>query len=248
MSDDATPEHASGQSYLRRLARLVDALADTQGRQVVEVGARVGASIADGGVLHLFGAGHSRLPAEDVCIRAGSLTATRAIWPDRLSDKFERHEGLAPVVLSLGDVQPGEVLVVISNSGINPMPVEVATEARKRGAYVVGLGSREHSLATPSRHSGGQRLLDVCDAFLDTGVPAGDALVHDDRLPAPVGPASTVAGAALLHAVLVEAAGWLVAHGHTPPLRISRNLPGGDEHNAAISRRYAARIPELRWV
>jgi len=248
VTEDAARITASGREYLRRLARLVDSLADTQQPQIADLGERIGESVAGGGVLHLFGAGHSRLVAEDVCIRAGTLTSTRAIWPDRLSDKFERYEGLAPVVLSLGDIQAGEVLVVISNSGINPMPVEVAAEARKRGAYVVGVGSREHSLATPSRHSGGQRLLDVCDVFLDTGVPAGDALIHDERLPAPVGPASTVAGTALLHAVLVEAMGWMVTHGRTPPVRISRNLPGGDEHNAAISRQYAGRIPELRWV
>lgn len=247
MSDPARVQ-ATGQAYLRSLALVVQGLADTHTKQIPDIGARVGASLGAGGVLHLFGAGHSRLAAEDVCIRAGSLTATRAIWPDRMSDKFERYEGLAPVVLSLGDVQPGEILMVISNSGINPMPIDVATEARDRGAYVVGVGSREHSLAVPSRHSSGQRLLDVCDTYLDTRVPAGDALIQDERLQAPVGPASTIAAAALLHAVLVEATGWLVGNGHIPPLRISRNMPGGDEHNAELSRQYAQRIPELKWV
>ena len=133
MNDGNETGRVTGEEYLRGLARLVADLADTQGKQIVTVGARVGASIAEGGVLHLFGAGHSRLPAVDVCIRASSLTATRAIWPDPLSDKFERIEGLAQVVLSLGDLQRGEVLVVISNSGINPMPLEVALEARTRG-------------------------------------------------------------------------------------------------------------------
>jgi uncharacterized phosphosugar-binding protein len=243
-----TPGPVTGTAYLHAVADLLRSVAADQGPAVTTVGEIVGRSVAQGGVVHLFGAGHSRLPAEDVCLRAASLTSSRAIWPDRVSDKFERFGGLAPVVLRQGDVRPGEVLFVISNSGINPMPIEVAQQARASGATVVGVGSRQHSLATASRHADGLRLLDVCDVFLDTGVPAGDALLTDDALPGPVGPASTIAAAALLHAVLVEATGWMVQAGHVPPVRISRNLPGGDEHNAAISQRYADRIPELRWV
>ena len=237
-----------GARYLHAVAELLVSVADTQAAAIGRVGEIVGRSVAQGGVVHLFGAGHSRLPAEDVCLRAASLTSSRAIWPDRVSDKFERFGGLAPVVLKQGDVRAGEVLFVISNSGINPMPIEVAQQARATGATVVGVGSRQHSLATASRQADGVRLMDVCDVFLDTGVPAGDALIEADGLPGPVGPASTIMAAALLHAVLVEATGWMVSAGHVPPVRISRNLPGGDEHNAAISRRYADRIPELRWV
>jgi uncharacterized phosphosugar-binding protein len=89
--------------------------------------------------------------------------------------------------------------------------------------------------------------MEVVDVFLDTGVPAGDALFHPPDTP-PVGPASTVAASALVHATLVEASRWLVDHGHEPPIRRSRNLPGGEEHNTAVAARYLDRLPELRWM
>lgn len=235
----------SAEAYLRALEQLLRELRETQLPAVGEVAEAVGRCIAAGGVVHVFGSGHSHLVAEEVFVRAGTLTAVRALWPQQITDRFERVEGLGGAVLDMGDVRPGEVLFVISNSGINPLPIDVALEGRRRGAYTVGVGSRAHSLAAESRHSSGCRLCDVCDRFLDTRVPPGDALLRLPGLPYPLGPASTVAAVSLVQAVLAEAVRWLVDRGHDAPVRISRNLPGGDEHNAALAERYRGRIPEL---
>lgn len=235
----------SAEAYLNALSDLLADLAKTQLETVRAVGAIAGRSVADGGIIHLFGSGHSHMAAEEVFVRAGTLTTVRAIWPEQVTDKLERVPGLGAAVLNMGDVRPGEVLFVISNSGINPLPIDVALEGRRRGAVTVAVTSRQHSLAVESRYSGGQRLLDACDYVLDTRVPPGDALLTIAGLPGPVGPASTVASVALIQAVMAEAVHWMVENGFEPPIRISRNMPGGDTHNDRLASRYRDRIPEL---
>ncbi|HYF80211.1 MAG TPA: SIS domain-containing protein [Symbiobacteriaceae bacterium] len=235
----------SGQAYLQAVSALLAELQATQLESVRQVGEVIGRSVADGGIVHLFGSGHSHMAAEEVFVRAGTLTTVRAIWPEQITDKLERVEGLGTSILKMGDVRPGEVLFVISNSGINPMPVDVALEARQHGAVTVAVTSTQHSLAVPSRHSSGRRLMDVCDYLLDTRVPAGDVLLTVPGLGYPIGPASTVASVSLIQAAMAEAVHWLVANGHEPPVRISRNMPGGDAHNDRLGQRYRDRIPEL---
>lgn len=232
-------------AYLQRLVALVQEIEVDQIDTIQAVAARMGQSIAEGGIVHLFGSGHSHLAAEEVFVRAGTLTTVRAIWPQQITDKFERVEGLGASVLRLGDVRPSEVLFVISNSGINPLPIDVALEARGRGAVTVAVSSKAHSLAAPCRHSGGKRLFEICDYFLDTHVPPGDAVLDLPGLPYRIGPASTVASVALIQATMSETVEWLLARGYEPPVRISRNLPGGDAHNDALGERYRSRIPEL---
>lgn len=235
----------SADAYLSALAALISEIQTTQLEPIRAVGECIGRSVASGGIVHLFGSGHSHMAAEEVFIRSGTLTTVRAIWPDMITDKLERLEGLGTAVLSMGDVRSGEVLFIISNSGINPMPIDVALEARLRGATTVAVTSRQHSLAVPSRHSNGKRLMEVCDFVLDTCVPAGDALLEIEGSPGPVGPASTVGSVAVIQAAMAEAVTWMTKNGHQPPVRISRNMPGGDEHNDRLGQRYRDRIPEL---
>lgn len=235
----------SAEVYHDALLKLLHEIRETQLDTVKEIGSVIGRSVAGDGVVHLFGSGHSHMAAEEFFARAGMLTTVRAIWPQQITDKLERVEGLGASILEMGDVRPGEVLFVISNSGINPMPIDVALEGKKRGAITVGVGSRAHSMAAPSRHSSGKRLLDVCDYFLDTRVPAGDALLHLDSPKIAFGPASTLGALTLIHMAMAEAIDWMVQEGIEPPVRMSRNLPGGDAHNDRLAERYRSRIPEL---
>jgi uncharacterized phosphosugar-binding protein len=234
----------SAEGYLAAMISVIQEM-EAQIGTLKRVGATIGQSVANDGIIHLFGSGHSHMVANEVYIRAGCLTTVKAIWPDGTTARFERTEGLGQPVLKMGDVRAGEVLFVISNSGINPMPTDVALEAKKLGAITVGVGSRKHSVSTPSRHSSGKRLMDVCDYFLDTCVPVGDAMLSLPNLPFKFGPSSTAAGMILVHAALAEAVAWMADHGYMPPVRISRNMPGGDENNAILRDRYRDRLPEL---
>ncbi|MGH3385397.1 MAG: sugar isomerase domain-containing protein [Nocardioidaceae bacterium] len=236
----------SSHEYLARAALLLQRLDEQEGERIERVGADVARSVASGGIVHLFGSGHSHMAAEEPFVRAGTLTAVRAIWPQQITDRFERVPGLGAAVLSMDDVREGEVLFVISNSGRNPLPIDVALAGSACGAYVVGVGSSAHAQATPSRHPDGHHLVDVVDEFLDTHVPVGDALLSDlDGLP-PLGPSSTLASVALINAVMVHAAVAMRDLGYEPPVRVSRNVPGGDAVNDRLAGRYGDRIPELR--
>lgn len=236
----------SAREYLTRAATLLQTLNDQEIERLEQLGERIGRSVAKGGIVHLFGSGHSHMAAEEPFIRAGTLTAVRAIWPQQITDRFERVAGLGPSILSMGDVRDGEVLFVISNSGRNPLPVDVALAGSALGAYVVGVGSSAHANAVPSRHPDGHHLINVVDEFLDTHVPAGDALCDDLNGLPPIGPGSTLASVALVDAVMVQAAVAMQQMGHEPPIRVSRNMPGGDAINDRLGEIYGDRIPELR--
>lgn len=230
-------------AYLAYLRQLLD----PAGTDIVEAAARrIADCLGAGGVLHVFGTGHSQLVALELAERAAGLAAVNAIAVPALSPTegrraaaTERLTGYGDVIAEAEDLRAGEVLVVISNSGVNPVPIEVALAGRDRGLCVVAVTSRAHSLAATSRHPAGLRLLDTADLVLDTGVPAGDAAVE---LPgaAPTGPLSTVVAAALLHATTARAAELLAAAGTSPPTLVSQNL-AADDVNAALFARFADR-------
>jgi uncharacterized phosphosugar-binding protein len=127
------------------------------------------------------------------------------------SSRLERLTGLADEILELRGVTEGDCLLVISNSGRNAVPVEMARGARERGATVIALTSLAHSGSIDSRTPGGERLFEVADIVIDNcGVP-GDAIVP--RRPYPIGPTATVVGALLLQAMMCEVADELDRRG-----------------------------------
>jgi uncharacterized phosphosugar-binding protein len=188
-------------------------------------------SVARGGMLHLFGSGHSHMVCEEVFRRAGGLCCVNAIMDPALSghgyfsSTLERLEGYVPTVLGQFDLRPGETLVVISNSGINAAPVEAALYAKSKGLKVVAITSLTHSQAVPSRVSGGQKLYQVSDVVLDTGGPKGDAVLVSEQLPAPFCGTSTITGAFIINCLMACIVEGLLQRGQTPSIRLSANVP-----------------------
>jgi uncharacterized phosphosugar-binding protein len=132
--------------------------------------------------------------------------------------------------------------VIISLSGRNTLPVEMAATARTRGAKVIGVTSVAYAAQTTSRHSSGTYLKDHCDVVLDSKIAIGDAELTLDTIPAPFAPASTVVTSALLQAVLATTAAALADRGIEPPLLRSGNVDGGHEWNARVFEEYRDRI------
>ncbi|EIP99948.1 uncharacterized protein containing SIS (sugar ISomerase) phosphosugar binding domain [Opitutaceae bacterium TAV1] len=207
----------------------------------------IGRSIADGGVLHIFGSGHSEMIAREIIGRAGGLMPVTGLFDPgygfsenvvgygtRLAERHDRHYGL----------RAGEAIIVISNSGKNASPIEVALYAKKKGLTVIGLTSLAMSTTAKTVHPGGQNLHAVADWTLDNlGVP-GDAIV--EVTPGQhAGPTSTLIGATLLNLLMLDVLGWLRDHGHDLPLVRSQNLPGGMEANVELSQRYRTRLSKL---
>ncbi|MFE6172866.1 SIS domain-containing protein [Streptomyces sp. NPDC056464] len=209
-------------------------------------------TVADGGRLFAFGAGHSSLAAQDIVYRAGGLALMNLlavpgvvgvdVMPATLGSALERVDGLASVVLDSSPLRAGDTLVIISLSGRNALPVEMAMTARALGVRVIGVTSVAYASETKSRHVSGTYLKDHCDIVLDSRIAIGDAELTLDTIPAPFAPASTVVTTALLQAVMATAAASLAARGIEPPLLRSGNVDGGHEWNGKVFEQYGDRI------
>jgi uncharacterized phosphosugar-binding protein len=219
-------------AYLRGLQSLLDRIRTTQQDAILRAGALVSDALANGGILHVFGSGHSHLVAEDAFYRTGGLAAVNPILDDRItfargalaSTRAEREPGLAAALLADLDVRPMDVAIVVSNSGRNAAPIEMAQEMKRRGVATIAITNVEQSRNVPSRHDSGVRLFEVADVVIDTCVPFGDALAVDPALPGPMGPASTVAGSAIIHAIAIQAAAALLTAGRRAPILPSANV------------------------
>lgn len=231
---------------------LLERVREEEAGRIAEAGALVAGAVAAGNRLFAFGAGHSSLPAQDVVYRAGGLalmnflavpgTAGIDVMPATLGSALERVDGLAGAVLDSSPASDGDVLVIISLSGRNSLPVEMAMNARAIGLRVIGVTSVAYATGTKSRHVSGTFLKDHCDVVLDTKIAVGDAELTLDGIDAPFAPASTVVTCAVMQAVMAAAAEGLAARGIEPPLLRSGNVDGGHEWNGRVMQEYGDRI------
>ena len=240
-------------AYLAYVSTLLDEVAAANKDALPDATGIIARSIASGGILHVFGSGHSAMLAQDIFYRAGGLAPVNAMLDINLTifgtsrpTWVERLEGYAASIFASYDVRPGEVLMIISNSGINAVPIEMAMGAQERGLVTVAVGSRRAYAGVASRHSSGKTLFELADIVLDTCVPVGDAVVDLPGSEARVGAVSTVLGSALLNELVVRVAGHLAGSGGDVPVFISQNVPEGDEANASLVERYRPRIPLMK--
>ncbi|WP_181793249.1 SIS domain-containing protein [Streptomyces sp. WELS2] len=231
---------------------LLQRVRDEEAEAIAAAGTLLADTVAAGGRLFAFGAGHSSLAAQDVVYRAGGLALMNLlavpgvvgvdVTPATLGSALERVDGLAGAVLDTSPVRAGDTLVIVSLSGRNALPVEMALGARDRGLKVVGVTSVAYAAETTSRHASGTFLKDHCDIVLDSKIAVGDAELTLDTIPAPFAPASTVVTTALLQAVMATTAAALADRGIEPPLLRSGNVDGGHEWNGRVMAQYGDRI------
>lgn len=239
-------------SYMNEVQNILQQIAVSQMEAVSRAAGVVVQSVKEDGIIYLFGTGHSHMLAEEGHYRAGGFAPVCPILPANimihesatLASKYERTPGLAPIILSHYQTKPQDVMFIFSNSGVNAMPVEMALEAKNAGMSVIGIVALEYAAQAPLSVFK-KRLADVVDITIDNCTPAGDALVDVDGTNIKSGPASTIAGAFLLNAVLTEAVTRLAAEGYTPPVYISANMPAAHENNCALVQRFRGRNPHL---
>ncbi|MEV5435088.1 SIS domain-containing protein [Streptomyces sp. NPDC052682] len=238
--------------FLDAAIGLLARLRDEEAGPITAAGTLLADTVAAGGRLFAFGAGHSSLAAQDVVYRAGGLALMNLltvpgvvgvdVMPAPLGSALERVDGLATAVLDSSPLRAGDALVIISLSGRNALPVEMALAARARGVQVIGVTSVAYAAQTTSRHASGTFLKDHCDIVLDSKIAVGDAELTLDHVPAPFAPASTVVTTALLQAVMATTAAALADRGIEPPLLRSGNVDGGHEWNSRVMEQYRDRI------
>ncbi|WBB75005.1 SIS domain-containing protein [Micromonospora sp. WMMD1128] len=242
----------SAQAYLATVTEMMGRVAAEQRENVAAAADLIAAAVRADGVVHAFGTGHSEALAMEIAGRAGGLVPTNRIAlrdlvlvggepADVLGPKLEREPAVAHRLYELAPVRPPDVFVLASNSGVNGAMVEFASVVKEHGHGLVAVTSARHSARMTSRHPSGRKLADFADVVLDNGAPYGDA-----TLPLPdggaVGAVSSITAALLAQQITVEVVARLVAAGERPPVYLSANIAGGDEHNAEWEARYAGRI------
>ncbi len=250
------------QTFLTRARELIDAV-DSQLPQINQAADWFAQTILGGRMVHLFGSGHSRIMVEEMWPRYGSFPGFNPIVELSLSFHnlvvgangqrqamfLENVSGLATRILRNYALEPTDTALVISSSGCNVVPIEMAEEFRRRGVRVVAIVSRAHAEASTSRRADGRKLTDFADLVLDTGAPAGDAMVEIIGLDTPVAPGSTIGGCLLINAIKAEVAARLTSAGK-PPTVLSAGVTVGaqratqlfeaayDEHAHRLARLY----------
>jgi uncharacterized phosphosugar-binding protein len=229
----------SAEIYIAEIKKLISKLENTQMQKIHQVADLATEAFINNNLVYVFGTGHSTIMAIEVFARAGGLFHMQAIFDDgmaisagaRRQGAFERLPGYVGCIIQDYDIGTGDVVIVASNSGRNPAPVQMALEAKKLGAVVVALTSLQHSNSVPSNDPSSKKLNEIADVVIDNGCPAGDAVVELPGLPVRVGPSSTVLGAIILDSIVTQTAKNLLEKGIVPPVAMSGNLPEGKEYN-----------------
>ena len=237
-----------------------DRVVDTQQDNIARAAGLVFDAIMKGGIIQVFGTGHSRSFAMEIAGRAGGLVPANKISltdlvflghadPASVTDPtLERDETLGARILALHQIEPADVFIICSNSGGNGSTVEMAQQVKAHGHPLIAVTSLDHTTKITSRHSSGKRLFELADVVIDNGGAFGDSTLElppapDGSVQGSVLATSTITSALIAQMLVTEVCGLLLDAGHEVPVLISANIPGGDLHNDALRARYATRIP-----
>jgi uncharacterized phosphosugar-binding protein len=235
------------EAYCRAAREVLERIAATQLDAVEQAAQRCAASIGGGGLVHVFGSGHSRMAVEEIWPRYGSFPGFHTIVElsltfhnqvvgangQRQAMLIEGMPGLARTILRNFRLAQNDVMIVFSTSGTNVVPVEMAMVAKEHGLFTIGVMSVEHCRLAKAKQPDGKKLLDVVDLVLDNCAPPGDAMVEIPGLATPVGPGSTIGNTALANALKCRVAELLTEMGQ-PPLVLTSSLRVGEAESARL--------------
>jgi uncharacterized phosphosugar-binding protein len=242
--------------YFSKIGGLVETIKTTQTGAIKKAAEEIAGRLERGGLLFVFGSGHSHVIAEELYARAGGLIQVKTIMPHELTidldmDKstlMERTDGLAEIVYATTKIRKNDVLLLVSNSGRNAVPVQMALGAKERGIFTIALTNLNHSKSVSSRDKSGKKLYELCDLTLDTCGPRGDALIQPPGKSYSVAPVSTIVGAVIMEALVCAVVETMLSHGVEPPIYQSANIDGNDDVNRQAREALKAKFPELREV
>ncbi len=232
--------------YLEK-GKAIIGIIEKQEAQIQRVAKIFADAILKGRMVHLFGSGHSRMMVEEMWPRYGSFPGFNPIVELSLSFHnlvvgangqrqamfIENVSGLAAKILRNFDITEEDTALIISSSGCNVVPIEMAEEFQKKKVKVVALVSSQHLEGSTSKREDGKKLIDFADFVLDTGAPLGDAMIPIEGMDTPVAPGSTLGGVLLINTLKAEIAAILHQNGKTPKV-LSSGKVVGEERAAAL--------------
>ncbi len=201
----------------------------------------VAQSIMSGGILQAFGSGHSAAVAVEICGRAGGLIPSKQV-KEPSGGQYERIEGVGTMFAETWDIRKNDCLFIISNSGRNPLIIEIAMAARSMGVPIIAVTALEVSKHGTSRHSSGKMLWQLADVVLDNHSVEGDAAIEVPGLPTKTGGTSSISSDLLVDQTVIFAIHEMLDVGYLPPLFMSANVDGGPEFNKQYTAKYADRL------
>lgn len=241
------------EKFLDTSKTILDGIFYTQEKKLTDTAEQLSHVIAQGGIIYIFGCGHSHIFAEDVFYRAGGLAPVRPI----LIEPMMLHEGAARAsvlekknyfiepYLTPYPITEKDALIVISSSGINPVPIDVALWGQRHHALTIAITSFVYADKLQSKHTSGLFLRDVVDIAIDNKVPLGDAVMKLNSDGVPFAPISSVSGIFLMQAIFAQVIANLAKSHEALPVFLSGNIPNSEQHNNELLAQYGAQIPEL---
>ena len=242
-------------NYRVKVGEILDAIAEKEQDAFAKAADILSDAVIAGKLINVFGAGgHSAVGAMEIFWRAGGLVQVNAMFPPGTNivnsyPTLAKVTGAAPFILNFYRVNKGDVLVLINFYGLNPISVDVAIEAKKRGVTLITVNSHKFAAKVPAdfkwRHPSKKNIHDMADVKIDNHVPYPDAVLKLDGVEENVTPTATIATCFALNCMMSETIQRLVDKGHKPDVWISNNIPGCDEHNVPMVEKYRGRIHHL---
>ena len=220
---------------------LVDDIEATQMDNIEAAAKAVAQCVKDGHIIQACGSGHSAAGAMEVAHRAGGFIPSKRLM-EPSNGQYEGVEGVGTVFMKKVDVRPGDVVFIISNSGRNPLCLDIALGCKAKGGLIIGVTALEASKDLKPKHSCGKNLYEVSDIVLDNRVPEGDSCIELDGFDGKVCGMSMITTSVLIQAVMYRAMEMLIADGITPPVYMSQNVDGGREFNENLEKQYIDRL------
>ncbi len=231
----------SSERYYQAVNDIIGRIASTQQDSIQSAAEVLADCVRRDQIIYLLGSGHSIAIAMEGYYRAGGLACVDVI-NDPTFGRAERVEGYAETVLKNYNITSGSVVIIVSNSGRNAVPVETALWCKERGVKTIAITSLAHSKSVSSRHSCGKRLFEIADIVIDNCGVAGDAVLEIEGLPGRACPTSGLAGMFIVESMVAQTIENLIQSGDTPPVFISANLDGSDAHNDELLAKYINRV------
>lgn len=239
----------SSLKYIDEVQNLINNIKETQKDNIRKAAEVFAETIKKDKIIHVFGTGHSHMIGIEMFVRAGGLANVEAMLDNTILTNFgamkggeiERLSGLAEVIWNDYEINEGDIMVIVSNSGRNAVPVEMAMLAKEKGIYVIALTSLNHSKNVESRHESGKRLFELADLVIDNCAPKGDGLLDFDGVQS--GASSTIAGSVIVNAIVTETLSILSEEGYKLPVYVSQNVDG--YNNDEIYEKYKKRIKHI---
>ena len=236
-------------NYLSKINSLLDKIFKEEKNKILSSAKLIRDSYKKGGQLYIFGTGHSRLLGEEAFHRAGGFAAACPIRDDNLTFKkgakkatsLERTPNIAKKALSKYKITNKDILMIVSNSGVNHAPVEAAMIAKQKKIKSIALTSVKYSKKAPLSELN-KRLYEIVDVYIDNKIPPGDSIININKFS--VGPVSTITGSFILNSILIEVADMLKLE-KIFPFYISSNMPNADRNNNKLENKFRKNNPHL---